>query len=430
VTRLWLATIVFGVAPTVNAQTGVPAVDSAAVARAAWREAARSETPAVALPHLIHAARAWPLQPAYWSGVARVAAQASDTAHLLESLAELGGLGSGAAVIEDTAVVRMSTAASVADAWRRLRSATSDVIAGRAFRTSSDSTVFAEGVDADNASGRIYVASIRNRTVYVVAPDGSWRDLALHRWPRVGAVFGVRVARGGKSLWVTTVGLPQMRDYTPADSSLAALLLVRAADGTIERRWDLPDDGTPHVLGDLTVGPRGDVFVTDSRQPVVYRLSPGADTLSTTRHPLFRSLQGVAATPDGLFLYMADYSHGLLRLELRTGEVVRLADAPGTTSLGIDGLVLHGHSLIGVQNGLSPARIARFTLNPDGVGISRVDVLDRQPGIADEPTIGTLLAGGFVYVGNSQWEKFDDAGRRRAGARLAPTYLIRVPLAP
>ncbi len=429
-TRLWLAVIATCAAPTANAQTGVPAVDSAAVARAAWREASRSATPAAALAHVTHAARAWPLQPAYWSGMAMAAAQTSDTAHLLESLAKLGGLGSGAAVIEDTAVVRMSTAASVANALRSLRNATSDVIAGRVFRTSPDSTVFAEGVDADNASGRIYVASIRNRTVYLVDPDGTWRDLTLHRWPRVGAVLGVRVAQGGKSLWVTTVGLPQMRDYTPADSSLAALLLVRAADGIIERRWDLPNDGAPHVLGDLAVGPAGDVFMTDSRQPVLYRLRPGADTFETTRHPLFRSLQGAAATPDGRFLYLADYSHGLLRIELRTGGVMRLTDAPGTTSLGIDGLVLHGPTLIGVQNGISPARIVRFTLTPDGLGISRVDVLDRQPGLADEPTIGTLLDGGYLYVANSQWEKYDDAGQRRDGTRLAPTYLIRVSLGP
>ena len=198
----------------------------------------------------------------------------------------------------------------------------------------------------------------------------------------------------------------------------------------IERRWDLPDDGAPHVLGDLAVGPAGDVFMTDSRQPVLYRLRPGADSFETIRHPLFRSLQGAAATPDGRFLYVADYSHGLLRIELRTGAVVRLTDAPGTTSLGVDGLLLDRQSLIGVQNGLSPARIARFTLTPDGVGISRVDVLDRQPGLADEPTIGTLLAGGYVYVANSQWEKYDDAGQRRAGTRLAPTYLIRIPLGP
>ena len=429
-TRLVLVILALSAAAPLQAQAGVPAVDSAAVARGAWRVAARSEDPAVVREQLRHAAHAWPGQPAYWHALAVTAAQASDTTVLLESLEHLRSLGAGTGVTEDSAVVRMTDVPAVAAAIRRLRAATSDVVAGRILSSSSDSTLFAEGVDADSVSGRMYVASVRQRTVYAVATDGTWRDLDLSRAPRVGAILGVRVAKGGRHLWVTTVGLPQMRDYIPSDSSLAALLLVRASDGTIERRWDLPDDGHPHVLGDLTIGPAGDVFVTDSRQPLLYRLRPGADSLTITRHPLFRSLQGVAATADGRFLYLADYSHGLLRLDLATEDVIRLADAPGTTSLGVDGIVLYAHALIGVQNGLAPARISRFTLSPDGDRISRMEVLDRQPSIADEPTIGTMLAGAFVYVANSQWEKYDDSGQRREGTRLAPTHLIRVPLSP
>ena len=123
-TRLWLAVIAVCVAPAANAQTGVPAVDSAAVARAAWRAAARSETPAVTLAHLAHAARAWPVQPAYWSGMAVAAAQAGDTSRVLESLSRLAGLGAGAGVIDDGAVIRMSTVPGVAGALQRLRDAT------------------------------------------------------------------------------------------------------------------------------------------------------------------------------------------------------------------------------------------------------------------------------------------------------------------
>lgn len=110
--------------------------------------------------------------------------------------------------------------------------------------------------------------------------------------------------------------------------------------------------------------------------------------------------------------------------------MVRLADASGTPTLGVDDLVLHGQSLIGVQNGLVPARIARFTLDPAGTAFSRVAVLDRQPAVAGEPTVGRLRAGGFVYVANSQWEKYDDAGQRHERTRLAPTHLIGVPLSP
>ena len=56
--------------------------------------------------------------------MAVAAAQAGDTAQLVESLTRLAGLGAGAGVIDDGAVIRMSTVPGVAGALQRLRDAT------------------------------------------------------------------------------------------------------------------------------------------------------------------------------------------------------------------------------------------------------------------------------------------------------------------
>ena len=108
------------------------------------------------------------------------------------------------------------------------------------------------------------------------------------------------------------------------------------------------------MLGDLALGPRGDVYLTDSYEPVLYRLRPGADTLERITHPLFRSLQGMAATDDDRFVYVADYSRGLLRVRLADGDVRRLGAAAGTDTRGCDGIVLHRGAIVAVQNGASP----------------------------------------------------------------------------
>jgi sugar lactone lactonase YvrE len=240
-------------------------------------------------------------------------------------------------------------------------------------------------------------------------------------------MLGVRVDAVGR-IWATTSGLKQSEGYVPADSGIAALLRIDAATGRIERRWDLPAVAGGHVLGDVALGPRGEVYVSDSNEPVLYRLRPGADTLDRFRHPLFRGLQGMAATPDGRFVYVADYAHGLLRLRLSDGAVVRVADAPGSTSLGCDGIVLHRGAIVAVQNGVQPARIVRFALNAAGDSIVAARVLDRQPALAPEPTIGTLMGDRFVYVANSQWEAYDDEGRRRPAVPLTGARLVAVPL--
>jgi hypothetical protein len=221
-----------------------------------------------------------------------------------------------------------------------------------------------------------------------------------------------------------------MQGFTRADSTIAALVRVRIADGTIERRWDLPPAPLGHILGDLAIGPFGDVFMTDSNDPVLYRLRPGADTLEKITSPLFRSLQGMAPVPNGNLIYVADYSHGLLRVDLQTKEVSRLADAPGSTSIGCDGIALDGAAIVAVQNGVSPARVMRFVIDDAGRRIVRAEVLDRNLAIADEPTIGAIVGREFVYVANSQWEKYTDEGARRPERALARPVLLAVPLAP
>jgi hypothetical protein len=139
-------------------------------------------------------------------------------------------------------------------------------------------------------------------------------------------------------------------------------------------------------------------------------------------------LQGIAPAPGARVVFVADYSHGLLKVDVYSGEVVRLADAPGSTTLGVDGISWHDGALIAVQNGVAPPRIMRFELDSTWTKIVRADVLDRNLPVADEPTIGTIVGDEFVYVANSQWEKYDETGQRVPRTTLRRPVLIAVPI--
>jgi hypothetical protein len=81
-----------------------------------------------------------------------------------------------------------------------------------------------------------------------------------------------------------------------------------------------------------------------------------------------------------------------------------------------------------VQNGVAPARVVRFDLSPDGTRIVGMAIIDRNYLIADEPTSGRMVGNEFVYVANSQWEKYDEKGVAKPGAVLKPPVLLRVPV--
>jgi len=131
---------------------------------------------------------------------------------------------------------------------------------------------------------------------------------------------------------------------------------------------------------------------------------------------------------DETTLIVADYSHGLLRIDPGTGSVSPLESPGGVTMLGIDGLARHGRDLIAIQNGGVVPRVIRIRLDPGERAIVGIEVLDRNVAIADEPTLGVVVGDQFYYVANSQWEKRDEGGTPRPGAALAPTIVLRLPL--
>jgi len=413
--------------------TGIPAVDSASIARAAWARAASALTRddvTVARREVDRAASSWPVQHEYVWARAILATRAGDTSTALAMLRQYAALGLGRDLRSDkrlSSLAGLATFTAVVAAHDANRA---PIANSRVRATLSDSTFWPEGVDYDPRTRRFYVTSVRHRTIAEIDANGKTREL----WPRgksdLGALLGVRVDAARGVLWATTSGMPQMNHYLPGDTAIAALLRIRISDGTIERRWTLPVIAGGHVLGDLAVGPAGDVFMTDSNQPVLYRLRPFGDTLEAVRSPLFRSLQGLAPDPDGKSLFLADYSHGLLRVDLTTNAVTRLGDAPNSTSLGCDGIAWDRGAIVAVQNGVTPARVMRFVLNPERTRIERADVIDRNTSVADEPTIGTVVGREFVYVANGQFEKYDDKGHRLPGVALTGPVLLSVPLPP
>ena len=419
--------------PTAHAQAGVAATDSANAAREAWGRgmaALRTGDTLTARGEIERAAAAWPTQPTYVWGRALLAALQGDTVAVLEALDQYARLGLGRDLRADA---RLSAYAALPGSWKTVAAHDRNrapLPRSRLRARLTDSTFWPEGMDYDPRSGNYYVGSVRHRTIAEVAPGRPAHELWPRGQPGYGSVLGVRVDPKSNVLWATMSGLNQMEGRIPGDSSIAALVRVRIADGVIEKRWDLPAIPGGHVLGDLAVGPRGDVWVTDSNEPVLYRLRVGADTLERVTHPLFRSLQGVTPTPDGRALYIADYSHGLLRLDIGSGEIIKLDDAESSTSVGLDGIAWDRGAIVGVQNGVAPPRIVRFTLDKAGRRSIRSDVIDRNWKVADEPTIGAVVGSDFVYVANSQWEKYDEQGMRKPNTRLIAPMLLAVPLPP
>jgi len=418
---------------TIHGSVLAPQADSAAMARSAYGRAVaayrKNDIPTARL-EMKRAADAWPTQGVYLENALALAAVAHDTADATRWLERLADLGLGNGVAGDSMFRAFTGAPAFDAAVKRHTAATAAVARSRVRLTVPDSMLHPEGVTFDARTGRWFVGSIRQRRVVVVERDGNTRDFVQAASDGIGGVFGMAVDDAHRTLWVATTSLPRMRGFTASDSGHVGVYAYDLDTGRLRRSaWAPRDSSTAHTFGDLVVAPNGDVYVSDSQAPWIFRLPVGGDSLVRfMTHPLFRSLQGMAITPDGAAMYAADYSHGLLRIDLRSRSAVLLRAPRRVTMLGVDGLYLHRGVLIGIQNGVTPARVARFCLDADGRGVRRVDVIDRNPALADEPTLGVVVGDSLFYVATSQWDKFDDTGARVAGSVLRPATVLGVGL--
>ncbi len=298
-----------------------------------------------------------------------------------------------------------------------------------------------ESVVYDPVSDSFFVSSIRKRKIVRRMADGTEQDFARDRDgdATLYAVFGLAVDAERRRLWATTGGIVNMEDFQPEDDGDSALLVFDLDSGVMLRRVEIADEAQ-HRFNDVTVASDGGVYVSDNVNPGsgVYHLAPGTEVLQrldpgsvdaaasqqvdSQQVEYLRSAQGLVLSADERILYLADYSYGLQGLELTSGTWFDVAGPDDLPLLAIDGLARHGNDLIAIQNGLRPHRVLRLRLSPDGRRVLAGERLQLGHPRFREPTLGTVVGDRFVYVANSQWDRFDREGR------LAPLDELAVPL--
>ena len=282
----------------------------------------------------------------------------------------------------------------------------------------------AEGV-AVTPKGAILVSGVQGRTVLQLAGHGFKPWL---KGQSTGGLFGMAVdARRGR-LWVSETAGDQVPGST--GPRVTDVLEARLSDGRILARHMAPQNGKPHWIGDLVAADDGTVYASDSVNGEVYRLKPGAaGDLERLAQTGLKSPQGLVVGADGHSLILGDYSTGLHRVEIATGEVGPTLPGGGAELRGLDGLKRYGRDLIGTQNGVAPQRVIRLRLAPDERSVEGVEVLARGPAVLEDVSLGAVDADRFVFVARSGWAAFGDDGHPN-GKPVLPPVMAAIPLKP
>ncbi|MGN6393092.1 MAG: hypothetical protein ACTHM9_12730 [Gemmatimonadales bacterium] len=427
VSRTLLAPLVIAL----NAVTAAAQNDPILASRAAYQEAVRAYQAHDVPAFLAHARDAERLRPDHGGVIYTLAsayALSGDTVEALAMLRRFAALGYFANVAADTDLAPLRPLGGFMAVRQALAKNAEPVVrASRAF-TLPERDLLTEGIAYDSVTRAFFVGSVHHRQIFRIDHAGRV-SLLVPATAGLLAPLGMRVDPARRLLWVAASAVPQMEGYDTAEAGRSGIFAFDLRTGALRRRYLIPPDTEAHALGDVILTRAGDVYATDSRAPQIYRVRAGGDSIERfLSSPLLLSAQGMALDPNERTMFVADYSRGLVRVDLasRTVQVVPADD--GVLALGIDGLYRVGADLVGIQNGVEPHRVIRLHLGPGGRQVTGTEVLERARPDYAEPTLGVLVGHALYYVANSQWERFRDDGTIDAPDLLRPPLILRLPL--
>ena len=286
-----------------------------------------------------------------------------------------------------------------------------------------------ESVAFDPKTENFFVSSIHKRKIVALSPDGKISDFIRPAQDGLWAVFAMNADMKRRSLYVSSSAMKEMNDFKSEEKGVAGIFQYDIDLGTLTRHYVLSNEKAQHVLGDLVVKANGNIFATDSRYNAVYRFSPAAATPEEFIPPgEFASLQGLTFSGDEEWLFVADYSQGIFRINMGTREVDRIAHADTICTLGIDGLYFYLDRLVAVQNGVRPHRVVSLALNEEYDTITDATILAANHPRMEDPTLGTIVGDEFYFIANSQWGSFDKEGHILPDDRLQEPTILKVKL--
>lgn len=258
----------------------------------------------------------------------------------------------------------------------------------------------AEAIDWDPRREVFLVGTVTDGRLLAVGRDGNVEELL--RADNENGLWGIHdvvvdVARN--RLWLASAATRAFSGYDVTDKGRSDLFELELDTLKLLKRYPVPVDGLPHVLGSMALSVAGDLFLADHAKPIVYMLKSGGDRLQ----PVFASrglvaLRGIAVNGTGDVVYAADYEMGIIRIDLSSGQAQSVAREETLNLGGIDGMEFAGGDLLVIQNGFRPQRIMRLALDTSGARVTEIAPVIVAPDGIDRPTYGTLVGDTLYFL--------------------------------
>ncbi|MFY0696962.1 MAG: hypothetical protein JXR11_03845 [Balneola sp.] len=258
-----------------------------------------------------------------------------------------------------------------------------------------------EGIAIHPESGNFLISDVRCGLISSFNKDGSEHKpiLDLKKFGFWGAMGMAIDKQDPNILWVSTSALPNYCEYSDSLDGKSAVLKIDLKKKQLIRSYSVEGH---HVFGDLVTTETGAVYISDSSEPIVYKITEGNYKPEEFLKPegLF-NLQGLALGEKNT-LYISDYITGVYSVDLSSKKITPIISETQLTR-GTDGLYFSNGQLYLMQNGTRPFQVAKVS-----VSNSSIEIVDRAVPELNEPTLGVIKSGILYFIANSPWAFYDE----------------------
>jgi sugar lactone lactonase YvrE len=272
------------------------------------------------------------------------------------------------------------------------------VAAPEVFLVLENESLRPEGITWDPVGRQLYFGSL-NGEIWRADLNGK-----LQRFAGPGSglreVLGLKVDAERRLLWAVTGVFPDLIPTGPPkkDVGTTGLHAYDLGSGKRVRDCGLDERPTVHGFNDMALASNGDVYVSNSTDSSIYKLSTNGCKLERILQDHAMSFpNGIALTPDGSRLYVA-HVEGISAVDVRTGQRTKLSVPKNAAVNSIDGLVWDGKDLLAIQPTPYLARVARIRLAEDGRSIREVTTMSSRPPPGLNPATGVVVDDHYYMV--------------------------------
>ena len=253
----------------------------------------------------------------------------------------------------------------------------------------------AEGIAYDPVSRRLFVGPEGE----ILQIDATGKVSPFVSGNGLRQVLGLKVDPERRLLWAVSGRFPDVapgQTAPPDDAGTGGVHVYHLDKAERIAAYELDERPVLHGLNDIALARDGTVYVTDSTQGAIYRLSPGAKQLERwLQDSKLSLLNGLVLSPDDKRLYVA-HVEGVSVIDTASREKKLLAPPANVAVTNMDGLAWDKGSLLGVQNSPYFRRIVRIHLADNGTSIDKVTVVNARTPEYHQTT--AAVAGDKLYV--------------------------------